>query len=344
MIDLLNDHLKQYPLMQGTDVIKLCFQHEFGCEHMVNHEDSLKKLKEECQFLPKQKLRVEPIGHNLARVYLGQLSDIDAYILNQLFIYTARTVKGEKRHFVKKLKACNKELKDPIIDEYLTGDIHSVSHSNIYRETYLPHYRVIRYDILEYFDILKSLYQYLESHDSLTIAIDGKCGSGKSTLASLLKEVFQANLFHMDDFFLQPHQRTPERYQQPGENVDHERFLESVLIPLKHKDTVSYQIFDCQTMTLSSSIEERTYRPINIIEGTYSLHPHLMPFYDIKIGLMIDDDFQIERIVLRNGATQAQMFIDKWIPLENKYFNHYHIFDYVDIFHETKKSYREISL
>ena len=46
----------------------------------------------------------------------------------------------------------------------------------------------------------------------LVIAIDGKCASGKSTLGLYLKNSLDANLFHMDDFFLRPEQRTPERF------------------------------------------------------------------------------------------------------------------------------------
>ena len=65
------------------------------------------------------------------------------------------------------------------------------------------------------------------------IAIDGRCGSGKTTLATQLSERLGANLIHMDDFFLRPEQRTPERLATPGENIDHERFLSEVLLPLR---------------------------------------------------------------------------------------------------------------
>ena len=65
------------------------------------------------------------------------------------------------------------------------------------------------------------------------VAIDGMCGSGKSTVAGKLQEYFGCSLFHMDDFFLQPHQRTSQRLDAPGGNVDYERFQAEVLIPLK---------------------------------------------------------------------------------------------------------------
>ena len=57
------------------------------------------------------------------------------------------------------------------------------------------------------------------------IAIDGPAASGKTTLAARLEKRYGADVLHMDDYFLQPHQRTPDRYAEPGGNVDRERFF-----------------------------------------------------------------------------------------------------------------------
>lgn len=38
----------------------------------------------------------------------------------------------------------------------------------------------------------------------VVIAIDRRCGSGKAALDLLLQEIYDCNLLHMDDFFLQP--------------------------------------------------------------------------------------------------------------------------------------------
>lgn len=37
--------------------------------------------------------------------------------------------------------------------------------------------------------------------EPLIVAIDGRCGSGKTTLGEYLEQVFDCNLFRMDDFF-----------------------------------------------------------------------------------------------------------------------------------------------
>ena len=70
------------------------------------------------------------------------------------------------------------------------------------------------------------------------IAIEGGSASGKTTLGALLETLYDCTVFHMDDFFLRPEQRTPERYAEVGGNIDRERFLEEVLIPLRQKETI----------------------------------------------------------------------------------------------------------
>ena len=45
----------------------------------------------------------------------------------------------------------------------------------------------------------------------------------------------------MDDFYLQPHQRTTKRLREPGGNVDYERFETEVLQPLLTGEAFSYR-------------------------------------------------------------------------------------------------------
>jgi uridine kinase len=51
---------------------------------------------------------------------------------------------------------------------------------------------------------LRSAIDRLLQQDRVIVAIDGKCTSGKTTLASRLAEIYDCNVFHMDDFFLRP--------------------------------------------------------------------------------------------------------------------------------------------
>ena len=166
----------------------------------------------------------------------------------------------------------------------------------------------------------------LQQAESFILAIDGMSTSGKTTLATQLQEQLGGHVFHMDDFFLPAEKRTPQRLAEPGGNVDYERFLETVLKPLSQKQTVSYQPFDCSVMALDKTVHEISYHPYNIIEGSYALHPELLPYYTHQVVLRIDSKTQLQRLQKRNPK-QMNQFIDMWIPLENDYFTYYQIFE-----------------
>ena len=123
-------------------------------------------------------------------------------------------------------------------------------------------------------DAIKEILKQEENTDRpILVAIDGRCGSGKTTLGEYLKEQFDCNLFHMDDFFLRMEQRTPDRMKETGGNVDYERFYETVLVPVQKKESVYYQPFSCKKWNLLETYEI-PYKRLNIIEGSYSLHPY----------------------------------------------------------------------
>ena len=166
--------------------------------------------------------------------------------------------------------------------------------------------------------VIKQIDDLLTQKDAVFVAIDGKCTSGKTTLASKLAKPYDCNVFHMDDFFLRPEQRTPERFAEVGGNVDYERFQEEVLLPLKSSKTFSYRPFDCKTFTLSDPVIV-TPKRLNIIEGTYSHHPYFGNPYDLKILLTIDEETQRRRILDRPEFLHKRFF-EEWIPMENRYF------------------------
>jgi uridine kinase len=150
------------------------------------------------------------------------------------------------------------------------------------------------------------------------VAIDGPCASGKTMFAARLHDRFGGNVLHMDDFFLRPEQRTPERFIEPGGNVDHERFEAEVLKPLAAGEPVRYRPWDCRTGDFATSriIEPA---PLTVVEGSYSMHPALRGYYDLMICLAIDPTEQLRRLEARNPR-MLRRFIDEWIPLENRYF------------------------
>ena len=177
--------------------------------------------------------------------------------------------------------------------------------------------------------IRKRIDDLLCQRNQVIVAIDGSCTSGKTTLATRLAEIYDCNVFHMDDFFLRPEQRTQERYAEVGGNVDYERFREEVLLPLKSGKPFSYRPFDCSTFTLSDPVTV-TPRKLNIIEGSYSHHPYFGDPYDLKILLTIPPELQQQRI-LQRPAFLHERFFEEWIPMENRYFEKFRISDKCDV-------------
>ncbi len=179
------------------------------------------------------------------------------------------------------------------------------------------------------FDLKQHIDALLETGKQVIIAIDGNCTAGKTTLAADLEREYDCNVFHMDDFFLRPEQRTPERFAQPGGNVDYERFYEEVLVPLKRGETFSYRPFSCRTFTLSDAVTVLP-KKLNVVEGTYSLHPYFGDVYDWKVFLSVDTQLQRSRILCRPPHLHDRFFRD-WIPMEQQYFDHFRIPERCDL-------------
>ncbi len=181
---------------------------------------------------------------------------------------------------------------------------------------------------------LSELFSFLDqkaaSECRFVIAIDGGAASGKTTLAEILSSRYHGAVIHMDDFFPQHHQRTEERLSEPGGNLDRERFLAEV-IPYLHEDKAFfYRRFDCQTMALGALVPIPNTNML-IVEGSYSHHPAFADRYDCKIFLDVAEDIRKKRILVRNGEEKYQMFLSRWIPMENRYFEAFSVKEKADI-------------
>lgn len=165
-------------------------------------------------------------------------------------------------------------------------------------------------------------------------AIDGRCASGKTSYAGELSSLLGCPVIHMDDFFLRVEQRTPERYAEPGGNVDRERFYQEVLCPLKEHRGFSYQRFDCAKMELADFVTVPVSDMV-IVEGSYSLHPDLRDAYDLSVFLTVAAEKQLERILKRSNEEKLKMFQKKWIPLEESYFSAFEPEKYADFVRDT---------
>ena len=171
-------------------------------------------------------------------------------------------------------------------------------------------------------EFINRLKEQIENHDGIyVIAIDGMCASGKTTLGLKLAKELDANLVHMDDFYLPKTSRPSSFLEQPGAHMDFLRLKEEVLNHLSEE--VLYQRLDCQSQELSI-IEKLSPKKVWIVEGSYSLHPELGKYYTHAIFKKVEETKQSRRIHKRNSKNAADFF-QIWIPLENAYFEKYQI-------------------
>lgn len=161
-------------------------------------------------------------------------------------------------------------------------------------------------------------------------AIDGRCAAGKTTLAEWLQKETGCPVIHMDHFFLRREQRSRQRLLEPGGNVDYERFLSEVMIPLSRGQEFSYRPFDCKTMELSAPVAVKP-GGLFVIEGSYCCHPVLWDFYDLRVFLHVEPEEQLRRIRQRNGEEALSLFRERWIPMEETYFSAFRIRERCDL-------------
>lgn len=178
--------------------------------------------------------------------------------------------------------------------------------------------------------VCKYIDSLLIEKDIVLVCIEGNCASGKSTLAKNIKEIYDCNVFHMDDFFLPPYKRTEKRLSEIGGNIDYERVKKEIIDNILKYDNFSFKPYDCHSQSYMKEVSV-VQKKLNIIEGVYSMHPVLMKYYDLKIFLSANLTQQKKRILNRNGHLMYEKFLNEWIPLENRYFKKLNIPEKCDL-------------
>jgi len=167
------------------------------------------------------------------------------------------------------------------------------------------------------FDIIEA---ELARKERTVLAIDGAAASGKTTLASFFAEKYDAEVVHMDDFFLPRERKTPERLAEFDGNIDRERFAEEVLPYINSCAPFSYRKYDCSLGKVAENVKIGASRLV-IVEGVYALSPHFRKHYDIKIMLTVEKEAQLSRLRARCEDWQYENFLNIWLPLEARYFS-----------------------
>ena len=336
------DQFKKYPHLEFEDLMKFLYQSSFGCEHLVSDYSIVKKrIQQEFDTQMDSCNSIEYLDGDYVRLHLNYGLSVNT--LSTLFILSSQQEKNGIEQLENKLQTLldliqdntlpfSLELSKDILLKWKKEGYPAIHHSNTFNQLYHPSYRLIHKRYVPYLPLFKCIDN---NHPSM-ISMDGRCASGKTTLAKLLQQVYDCNVFKMDDFFLQPYQRTKERLESPGENIDHERFEEEILIPLSKQKDVSLRKFNCSTMSIEPSILI-PYKPLNIIEGSYSMHSSLQKYYDSSVFLTINKEEQLSRLKKRNPS-MLNNFIQRWIPLEEMYFNTFSIQDKCDMKIDTSKA------
>ena len=326
----LTKQLELHPAMQQQDLLKLCFQAAFGAEHLIeNHQYARAVLEEEFASVPAEDLLLyEEISDEVIRINLAawKFRNLPVDWLLNIFISSAKQRQSGMEKFNEYINECrtvtDASAWDGFICNYMQDGLRPIHHSDYYREKEKPSYRLANKSYVRIFPVLEEIAK--STSEPCVIAIDGRAASGKSTIAGELSAIVNADVIHMDDFFLPLTLRNAERLTEAGGNIHYERFIEEVIPKISAIDGFSYQVFSSSKMDFDGR-REISSAHCRIVEGVYCLHPKFGDYADVTVFSDVDPKLQMERIVKRDGPRFAERFSSSWIPMEEQYFNIYKI-------------------
>lgn len=329
MKKLLQEHFDTHPDLEIQDAVKFLYQSHMGPGHLIQNEtEAYSRLNKEWDQVTADSLAAAStsLGGGYCRLHLAACKGLglSPKTLFRLFLLTAQQAQPDRSSLEHDLDLIYllpfpREEVSHWLQDYCCQGFPAVSHSSKYRSAYSPSYRVVFSRLARLLPLLSMIDQKLEDKLPVMLAIDGPCASGKSTLGDDLAQIYGCPLIHMDDFFLRPEQRTETRLAQPGGNIDYERFLQEVLLPLTRHERACYSPWHCQSGTFAPPVCV-TPSPLIVVEGSYSLCPNLRNYYNLRIWIEAPFEVRLRRLAQRGGPDILERFRTLWIPLENQYF------------------------
>ncbi len=327
--DVLTAHAAMYPKMEACDYVKLVYQNEFGCGHLLaDRQAAYGLLLEEWDKVQPDVL--EPltvdIGGGFARLNLAAAKrGMTPELLFAMFEKSVVST-GTWAGFDRKISLLCRAAKMGILPcdsdavaEYAASLNHQVPHhSACFKHLYGANYRVISSEMATAAPACQLLMDAGRKAAYVNVAIEGRAASGKTTMAALLADLFDGTVISMDDYFLPVEQKSPERLALPGGNLDAERFRQEIMAS-RYAENIAHARFDCHTQTLLSLVVEER-KSFLFVEGVYSLRSDFRSFYDVKILLDTDSETQKLRIWDRGGEALLHRYETEWLPLEEEYF------------------------
>lgn len=158
-------HYRQYPELQITDLFKYLYQSAFGCEHMVSSlEKAIAYIRKESEnnitnhHLP----LIDALDGAYSRVHLSCLNEngLTAETLGTYFFLSAKKepdalssledkLTVAKELVYEKILPFSSEAFENAVTEWKTLGYPAIHHSEIFRKTYHPSYRVIANEYLK---------------------------------------------------------------------------------------------------------------------------------------------------------------------------------------------------
>lgn len=324
----LNDYLKNF---MPSDELKWRLILKYGLkEPFLSH---LSKLDFYCIGqsirLNRTYTLIELTSEGTDKISLKTLSEL----INERKELSLQELKLDVQRMIKILKKNHEEMDDVVYYQNVLKVMSSKGIEGLkWSEVFTQHqhsFVIIKNAWIPYLKLISKIDHLVHNQKEVMIAIDGDAASGKTTLAKKLQAIFQANLFHMDDFFQKPVIDPNDPHSKYGSNIDFRRMIDQTITPIKNKDHIKYQSMNHQTHQLKTPIIIK-YKPVNIIEGSFSMHPQLINLYDYKIFLGVSRLKQNIRILRRNGFSSWLKFKSRWIPNEKRYFKNLRIEQHAD--------------
>jgi uridine kinase len=134
------------------------------------------------------------------------------------------------------------------------------------------------------------------------VGIGGRGGAGKSTLAA---QIADAQVVSTDEFW-------------DGEGFDLERLRADVFEPLLEVRAARYASWDWAARRPRG---ERRIAPegVVVVEGVCALHRMFRADYDVRVWVEAPYEVRLARGVARDGEAARATWIERWMPMENRY-------------------------
>lgn len=207
------DHYQRYPKLQIQDVFKFLYQSAFGCEHFVASTDAATRMiEEEYSRLCIKDDPIETLDGAYSRVPVSYLNrGLRAETFGKLFAASAESKPDGRIRLLEKINVAKqlvlervlpfseKEF-DRAVKEWKEKGYPAVHHSELFRKSYCPHYRVIANRFIPFLPLLAELDQR-PARGKVTVALEGGSACEKTTFCKLLEKLYDCTVLHMDDFF-----------------------------------------------------------------------------------------------------------------------------------------------